>query len=102
MHGTLPVSEEQALASLRDAADARVSVAALAREWGWSRGKVRHRLDGWRKNGDLPPVPKRRTTRRNPPAAPSVPAVAPAPAPVPAVIPAVAAPAPAHSSTGGF
>ena len=68
MHGTLPLSEQQALASLREGKAAGMSLAALAREWGWSRGKVRHRLDGWRKNGDLPQPPKRRGTRRRLPA----------------------------------
>jgi len=79
-----------------------LSVAALAREWGWSRGKVRHRLDRWSKKGDLPPVPKRGTTKRQPPAAEAESAPAPVPAPVPAVMPAVAAPAPVHASIGGF
>src|SRR5690349_21711517 len=69
MHGTLPLSEQQALASLREGKAAGMSPAALAREWGWSRGKVRQRLDGWRRNGDLPQPPKRRATRRTLPAA---------------------------------
>ena len=57
-----------------------VNVAALAREWGWTRDKVRQQIDGWRQNGDLPPAPKRRTTKRKeaatPADAPSAPAAA--------------------------
>src|SRR5262245_20921979 len=68
MHGTLPLSEAQALASLRDGTVAHTSVAALAREWGWTRSTVRHRLERWRKAGDLPPVSKQRSTRRKFPA----------------------------------
>ena len=113
MHGTLPLSEAQALASLRDGTVARTSVAALAREWGWSRSTVRHRLERWRKAGDLPPASKRRPTRRSTPAkeAPSVPpAAVPAPVPasepasVPTIIPAPAAvaAAPASLRIGGF
>src|ERR1051326_5108745 len=107
MHGTLPLSEAQALASLRDGTVARTSVAALAREWGWSRSTVRHRLERWRKAGDLPPASKRRPTRRSTPAkeAPSVPpAAVPAPVPasepasVPTIIPAPAAVAAAPAS----
>jgi hypothetical protein len=86
MHGTLPISEDFALASLRDGHAERVNVAALAREWGWSRDKVRAQLDGWRQNGDLPPAPKRRTARRKeiasaaPAAAPPAPTAMSAPA----------------------
>src|ERR1051325_6498891 len=92
MHGTLPLSEEQALVWLREgAAPARASVAALAREWGWSRGKVRHRLDRWRKTGDLPPASKRAPTRRNRAAteapAPAASVSMPVPAPMPATTP---------------
>lgn len=54
MHGTLPFSEQQALASLRGGTAAgRKSIAVLAREWGWSRDTVRRRLESWRHNGDL-------------------------------------------------
>ncbi|HLH87697.1 MAG TPA: hypothetical protein VKX28_04495 [Xanthobacteraceae bacterium] len=70
MHGTLPISEDFALASLRDGRAERANVAALAREWGWSRDKVSQQLDAWRQNGDLPPGPKRRATRRKESAAP--------------------------------
>jgi hypothetical protein len=109
MHGTLPIAEDFALASLRDRRAEHVGVAALAREWGWSQDKVREQLDGWRKNGDLPPAPKRRSTRRKEAAAPaavppapaaavSTPVASPDPAPVPAPVAppesaAVAAPA---------
>jgi hypothetical protein len=104
MHGTLPLSEAQALASLRDGTVARTSVAALAREWGWTRGTVRHRLERWRKNGDLPPIPKRGAIKRNRPAkeAPTVSAPVPAPAPEAAAIPAPPSPAGADSSSSGF
>jgi hypothetical protein len=78
MHGTLPITEDFALASLRDGRAEHVNVAALAREWGWSRDKVRQQVDGWRQKGDLPPAAKRRTTKRKEAAtlAPSRPAPA--------------------------
>jgi hypothetical protein len=98
MHGTLPLSEEQALASLRDGSGARMSVAALAREWGWTRGKVRHRVERWRKNGELPSVPKGGKTQSNRRAM-----EAPAPsAPVPEAMPATHDPGRAHSRIDGF
>ena len=81
MHGTLPIAEDFALASLRDGRAERANVAALAREWGWSRDKVSQQLDAWRQNGDLPPAPKRRTTKRKEAAAPK--AALPAPVAVP-------------------
>ncbi len=59
MHGTLPVSEEQALASLQTRAAADIGVAALSREWGRSRARVRSRLDSWCKSGQLPPIHQR-------------------------------------------
>jgi len=97
MHGTLRISEDFALASLRDRRVEHVNVAALAREWGWTQGKVRQQLDGWRKNGDLPPAPKRRTAKRKETAAlalpPPTPALDAAPAsalPAPVVISAQA------------
>jgi hypothetical protein len=102
MHGTLPLSEEQALASLRDGKAARISLAALAREWGWSRGKVRHRLDGWRKNGDLPQALKQRAIRRNRPAVEAPRASAPDSAPGPAAVPMAASSVRVPSSTGRF
>ena len=58
MHGTLPLSEEQALASLRERPGADVTIAALSRNWGWSRARVRNRLDRWRQSGHLPPARK--------------------------------------------
>src|SRR5438309_143056 len=64
MHGTLPFSEQQALASLRGGTAGRKSIALLAREWGWSRDTVRRRLESWRHNGDLTAEqvrPQRRT-----------------------------------------
>jgi hypothetical protein len=65
MHGTLPFSEQQALASLRGGTAAgRKSIAVLAREWGWSRDTVRRRLESWRHNGELTAEqvrPQRRT-----------------------------------------
>ena len=62
MHGTLPISEEQALATLRERAPARlnINIAALSRDWGWSRDKVRRRLERWRRTGELPRVTQRR------------------------------------------
>jgi hypothetical protein len=109
MHGTLPLSEEQALAALRGRPGADVTIAALSRDWGWSRARVRNRLDRWRQSGHLPPpreLPTRsrrrqiveaggeRTTPDDTDAAfvEAVAAVAPA-APSPA--PAVPSPAPA-------
>ena len=113
MHGTLPISEEQALAAMRARAPARVSIAALAREWGWPHDKVSTRLKHWRRNGELPSSAKRRRTDDIGPApetapepataepamavpaaivAPSVPAPLPTAAP-PAPTPIVAAPA---------
>ncbi len=80
----MPISEERALASLRDGQAERVSVAALAREWGWSRGKVRGLVDGLRKSGELPPPAKRRTTRRKATATAAA-AAAPSP-PAPAAV----------------
>ena len=67
MHGTLPLSEEQALARLRERAGADVSIAALSRDWGWSRLRVRNRLEHWRQSGHLPPAresPARRRRRK--------------------------------------
>ncbi|HEX4556473.1 MAG TPA: hypothetical protein VH249_20960 [Xanthobacteraceae bacterium] len=64
MHGTLPFSEQQALASLRGGTAGRKSIALLARDWGWSRDTVRRRLESWRHNGDLTAEqvrPQRRT-----------------------------------------
>jgi len=95
MHGTLPLAEDQALASLRDGTAERTSVAALAREWGWSRGKVRQRLDGWRRTGDLPPVSKPRKRTRHV-------ADTDVADPVPAPPPATASFSPAHSRTVRF
>jgi len=89
MHGTLPISEDFALAALRGGRAEHVNVAALAREWGWSRDKVREQLDGWRKNGDLPAAPKRRPTKRK---------EAPAPASSPPAPTTVSPPAPAPVS----
>jgi hypothetical protein len=87
MHGTLPFSEQQALASLRGGtADGRRSIAVLAREWGWSRDKVRRRLESWRHNGDLTAEqvrPQRRTAMPMPAAiaAPTDPASLSPPSP---------------------
>ena len=58
MHGTLPISDEQALAAIRERAPARVNVAALSRDWGWTHDKVRNRLRRWRRTGELPPAAK--------------------------------------------
>lgn len=68
MHGTLPLSERQALESLRGDTAGRKSIAVLAREWGWSRDKVRRRLESWRISGELSvaqALPKRRTARQS-------------------------------------
>lgn len=56
MHGTLPISDEQALAAIRERVPARVNVAALSRDWGWTHDKVRNRLRRWRRTGELPPA----------------------------------------------
>lgn len=69
MHGTLPLSEEQALASLRERKGANVTIAVLSRDWGWSRARVRSRLDHWRQSGHLPPaleLPTRGRRRKAP------------------------------------
>jgi len=87
MHGTLPFSEQQALASLRGGTAAgRKSIAVLAREWGWSRDTVRRRLESWRHNGDLTAEqvrPQRRTAMPMPAAiaAPTDPASLSPPSP---------------------
>ena len=87
MHGILPFSEQQALASLRGGTAAgRKSIAVLAREWGWSRDTVRRRLESWRHNGDLTAEqvrPQRRTAMPMPAAiaAPTDPASLPPPSP---------------------
>lgn len=60
MHGTLPITEEQALATLRERAPARLNIAALSRDWGWPRDKVRRRLERWRRTGELPRVTRPR------------------------------------------
>ncbi len=107
MHGTLPLSDEKALESLRDVNLADVNLSALAREWGWSRGKVRHRIERWRRDGDLPPATKPRVVRRTRSAVQPAPAAAadpepaaepaPAPAPDPVQHPVAPAPDPAPS-----
>jgi len=102
MHGTLPLSEEQALASFRDGNAAGMTLAALAREWGWSRGKVRHRLDAWRQNGDLPQAPKQRSIGRKRSAAKVAQAPAPEPVPTPAVLPTATEAVHVPSSNGRF
>src|SRR4051812_42452679 len=87
MHGTLPFSEQQALASLRGGTAAgRKSIAVLAREWGWSRDPVRRRRESGRHNGDLPAEqvrPQRRTAMLMPAAiaAPTDPASRAPPSP---------------------
>ena len=65
MHGTLPATEEAALASLRDRATTQLDAIALAEEWRWTLGKVRHRLAKWRRDGALPPADRRRSASRN-------------------------------------
>ncbi len=64
MHGTLPLSDEQALASLRERSGVDGSIAALSRDWGWSRARVRNRLDRWRQSGHLPPARESAAKRR--------------------------------------
>jgi len=87
MHGILPFSEQQALASLRGGTAAgRKSIAVLAREWGWSRDTVRRRLESWRHNGELTSEqvrPQRRTAMPMPAAiaAPTDPASLSPPSP---------------------
>lgn len=65
MHGTIPISEEQALAAMHERPPARVNIAALARDWGWTRDKVRTRLRRWRRSGELPSSAKRRQKAAN-------------------------------------
>jgi hypothetical protein len=82
MHGTLPFSEQQALASLRGGTAAgRKSIAVLAREWGWSRDTVRRRLESWRHNGDLTAEQVRPQRRTAMPAAIAAPASLSPPSP---------------------
>jgi hypothetical protein len=102
MHGTLPLSEEQALASVRDGNAAGMTLAALAREWGWSRGKVRHRLDAWRQKGDLPQAPEQQAIRRKRSTSQVAQASAPESAPSPAVVPMATDAGRAPSRTGWF
>ncbi len=97
MHGTIPISEEQALAAMRARASARVSIPTLAREWGWTRDKVRTRLRRWRRSGDLPSTAKQRQKSANAVAlAPLVvaPTAAPAAPTIDPPAPTVDAPAP--------
>jgi hypothetical protein len=130
MHGTLPISERQALELLRGETAGRKSIAVLAREWGWSRDKVRRRLESWRSSGDLSveqTQPKRRTAQAKvvaiaepalvapiaalpldpiPPAEPAAPPVedvlaAPQPAPAELVVVPVAPPAPSRLGAYG-
>ncbi|HEU5276171.1 MAG TPA: hypothetical protein VFU97_21115 [Xanthobacteraceae bacterium] len=54
----MPISDEQALAAFRERTPARVNVAALSRDWGWTHDKVRNRLRRWRRTGELPPAAK--------------------------------------------
>ena len=91
MHGTLPITEEQALAAIRERAAARVSIPALAREWGWPRDKVRTRLRRWRRSGDLPSSAKQRQKSANAAALAAL-TVAPATSTEPASDPAALAP----------
>jgi len=63
MHGTLPATDELALATLRDRAPTRVDTAALAKEWHWTREKVRRRVAKWRRDGELPDGQRRATKR---------------------------------------
>jgi len=115
MHGTLPITEEQALAAVRERASARVSVPALAREWGWPRDKVRTRLRRWRRSGDLPSSAKQRQKSANAaalaalavdPATPAAPVIEPpVPAPMvdpPASVPAIDPPAPRRVGAPGL
>ena len=89
---------------MRERAPVRVSIPALAREWGWTRDKVRTRLRRWRRSGELPSSAKQRQKSANavalaplavaPPAAPAIDPPAPtpvgdAPAPVVAIDPPV-------------
>ena len=93
MHGTLPLSERQALESLRGDTAGRKSIAVLAREWGWSRDKVRRRLESWRISGELSvaqALPKRRTARQS--AGETLVLEAPAVEPLAIAAPAVDAP----------
>ncbi len=102
MHGTLPLSEEQALASLREGTAAGMSLAALAREWGWSRGKLRHRLDGWRKTGDLPQATKPRVIRQKRSTIEAPSASAPDASPSPVAVPMTASAVHVPSGNGRF
>src|SRR5215469_6429397 len=94
MHGTLPISEEQALAAMRARPPARVSIAALAREWGWPHDKVSTRLKRWRRSGELASPAKRRQQGDMVPTLEALPAPATA-EPVVAVPTLEALPAPA-------
>ena len=63
MHGTLPATDELALAALRDRAPARIDTAALAKEWHWTRDKVHRRVAKWRRDGELPGGSRRAAKR---------------------------------------
>jgi hypothetical protein len=49
---------------LRERKGVNVTIAVLSRDWGWSRARVRSRLDHWRQSGQLPPVLEPPTRRR--------------------------------------
>src|SRR5215470_7667171 len=77
MHGTLPATDELALATLRDRAPTRIDTAALAKEWHWTREKVRSRVAKWRRDGELPDGRRRAAKRDVVAAAPPIIEVAP-------------------------
>jgi hypothetical protein len=48
-----PLADDQALAQIQDLPVRKINQSALARRWGWSRGRVRRRIAAWKKAGHL-------------------------------------------------
>jgi hypothetical protein len=48
-----PLTDEQALAELRQLGELRTTLTALGQRWGWDRRKVRTRLDRWQAAGQV-------------------------------------------------
>ena len=48
-----PLTDDQALADLRQQGELRTTLTALGQRWGWDRRKVRTRLDRWQAAGHV-------------------------------------------------
>jgi hypothetical protein len=48
-----PLTDDQALADLRQVGELRTTLTALGQRWGWDRRKVRTRLDRWQAAGQV-------------------------------------------------